>query len=206
MHYIDYRDYYKTCEQNAFFRRFLAIDMPCKKAQAYAIGRGIEKKILTMDDLLTIHQLCVLEGMKALDFLSGLPKKRFKKEDDEGCAAEDAHALTADFVQECNAFGRNNPLFYGAYLIGSFCHIAPFEQANAATALALCNFYLASRSMPPIAFCDMEGMIDACAAYCEQENIKPLNTAIAKAAEETFSVFLLKPTSFCAIQEKEDLI
>jgi len=189
MSYIDYRNFYRTCDREEFVQKFFSIDMPYKKAQAYAIGRGMEKKLLTMDDLLTIHQLCVLEGMEAADFLSGLPQNWFKKEDDEGCAAEDAHALTADFVQECNAFGRNNPLFYAAYLIGSFCHIAPFEQANAATALALCNFYLAARLLPPIAFCDMERMIDACAAYCEQEDLNPLSEAINVAQAQTFSLF-----------------
>ena len=185
MSYIDYRNHYRDCNREEFMQKFFSIDMPYKKAQAYAIGRGMEQKILTMDDLLTIHQLCVLEEMDAKDFLCGLPQNWFKKEDDEGCAAEDAHALTADFVQECNAFGRNNPLFYGAYLIGSFCDIAPFEQENAVTAFTLCNFYLTSRGMPPIALCDVEKIRLAASEYCEQETLSPLKNTLGDFAAAT---------------------
>ena len=188
MSYLDYRNHYKQCDAMDFARKFLAQDMPLQKAHAYAIGQALKSAVLTMDDLLMIQQLCRLEHASAEDLLDGFSRFGFKTTDDFGCKAEDAHALAADFVQECNAFGRGNPLFYGAYLMGSFCHVSPFATENIACAAVLCNFYLVSRGMPPILFPDLEAVAQAVQCYCEAEELQPLLNLLTRLAQETYVV------------------
>ena len=188
MSYFDYRARYREGDRDALLERFAEIRMPYALAQSYMVGRAKCSGIVTMDDLLTVHRLCVTENISPKALLcSGFPL--FKKEDDLGCKAEDAQGLTADFVQEVNAFGRNNPMFYAAYLINGFCHISPFETENIAVACALCNGYLVSRDMPPIVFSaeTMESLGDVIRRSCETEDLKELKNMVSSAAEATFS-------------------
>ena len=186
MSYFDYRTRYRAGDRDAFLREFAAADMPCALAQSYAAGRAGRSGFLTMDDVLNIHRLCVLEHLAPSDLLEGdLPM--FKTSDDSGCKAEDAHALTADFVQEVNAFGRNNPMFYAAYLMGTFCRISPFERENLPVAAALCNFYLVARDMPPIVFSQsrLDALQQAVQEDRESESLVPIKEQIAQAVQET---------------------
>lgn len=194
MSYLDYRKFYKVYEPMDFAREYVAKfnDMPYRHAHAYAIGAAQRSILLTMDVLLQIHHFCCMEDISAMTLLDGLPEDVFKSAEQEGgCKAEDAHALTADFVQEFNSYGRGNPLFHAAYMVGTLCRMSPFASDNLICALVLCNFYFISRGMPPVYFTgeSISAMADAVQQFNINEDIFLILHTLETVAEQTFSAF-----------------
>ena len=174
------RDGIETCT-----RRYLIVSRQTKFvpvcALAYAAREALDHMPLRVSLIRRVQMLCMLSHTDALTLFANHQAldDAFKQSDNGGCAPEDALWLTADFVREYNGFGTGNPLFYAAYLVGTFSRIAPFTSENLPCALALSAHYFLSHNLAPIVFFDdmRQEFESAVRVYMEQENVHALQKA-----------------------------
>ncbi len=192
--YASYKDAWRTaCSRDgleACIRRYLIVSRRANfvpvKALALAAYEARNGFPLRMTLIQNVHTVCALAHSDPLSLFaqSQWINNPYKCNENDGCKPEDAAWLTADFVHECNSFGTGNPLFYTAYLIGTFCRIAPFQTENLPCALVLATHYLLAHGLAPILFFDdMQSAFEhASKIYMECEDVHPLRKTLMQAA------------------------